>query len=296
MFQHACNELKRYISDGKKVIKQLETETYRETPPLIQAYLNASPERKSTLDAQMRDMKTHARLRSKEMWYAWRSQLLEDLMKGLSGIGEGLLKDDEVLQRAEEILDQVLPGMEEKHVALQQEAERLENEIQSTSEEEKEELEQARSRIVEVDGAVEEKRRMLEQLERETEEQDRMANHLEESKVEFAAAIKEAERVREACRGVSLQEIADLKESIKNLEETYGWSITSSSASPPTITVTYKSQLQLFFHPLAFHVPSQQMSTSRPNAPIGLQYIVQDRNEQPKELTTTLRFFLQLIR
>ncbi|KAI7502155.1 Spc7-domain-containing protein [Hortaea werneckii] len=296
MFQHACNELKRYISDGKKVIKQLEAETYREAPPLIQAYLNASPERKSTLDAQMRDMKTHARLRSKEMWYAWRSQLLEDLMKGLSGIGEGLLKDDEVLQRAEEVLDQVLPGMEEKHVALQQEAERLENEVQSTSEEEKEELEQARSRIVEVVGAVEEKRRVLEQLERETEEQDRMANHLEESKVEFAAAIKEAERVREACRGVSLQEIADLKESIKNLEETYGWSITSSSASPPTITMTYKSQLQLFFHPLAFHVPSQQMSKSRPNAPIGLQYIVQDRNEQPKELTTTLRFFLQLIR
>ncbi|KAI7154795.1 Spc7-domain-containing protein [Hortaea werneckii] len=296
MFQHACNELKRYISDGKKVIKQLETETYRETPPLIQAYLNASADRKSTLDAQMRDMKTHARLRSKEMWYAWRSQLLEDLMKGLSGIGEGLLKDDEVLQRAEEVLDQVLPGIEEKHVALQQEAERLENEVQSTSEEEKEELEQARSRIVEVDGAVDEKRRVLEELERETEEQDQMANHLEESKVEFAAAIKEAERVREACRGVSLQEIADLKESIKNLEETYGWSITSSSASPPTITMTYKSQLQLFFHPLAFHAPSQQGSQSRPNAPIGLQYIVQDRNEQPKELTTTLRFFLQLIR
>ncbi|TKA23265.1 hypothetical protein B0A50_07322 [Salinomyces thailandicus] len=315
MFQHACHELKHYISEGKKVIKQLEAQTYRETPPLIQAYVTASPERKAALDAQMRDMKTHARLRSREMWYAWRSQLLEDLMKGLSGIGEGLLKDDEVLQRAEEILDQVLPGMEEQYESLQKEAERLEIEAQATSEEEKEELEHARSRLVEIDEELQEKRRVLEELQQETQEQGRLASDLEESKVEFGAAIQEAERVREACRGVSLQEISELKgksitsplvslaciadsytESIQNLEETYGWSFTSVSSSPPTVTMTYKSQLQLFFHPLAFQVSSQRSTQNRPNAPIGLQYIARDRNDQPKKLMTTHRFFLQLLR
>lgn len=59
--------------------------------------------------------------------------------------------------------------------------------------------------------------------------------------------------------------------------------------------MTYKSQLQLFFHPAAFEVPSQS-AKSRPNAPISLQYIAQDREQRPKELTTTLRFFLQLLR
>jgi len=48
-------------------------------------------------------------------------------------------------------------------------------------------------------------------------------------------------------------------------------------------------------HPLAFLVPSQS-AKSRPNAPISLQYITQDRDQRPKELTTTLRFFLQLLR
>lgn len=211
MYQHACHELKHYISEGKKVIKQLEVETYRETPPLVQAYTTASTDRKGALNTQMRDMKTHARLRSKEMWYAWRSQLLEDLMKALSGIGEGLLKDDDVLQHAEQVLDQVLPGLIEQHESLQQEAENLEDAATATSEEEKEELDQARERLVEVDDELDEKRRMLEKLRREAQEHERLTSDLQDSKAEFTAAIVEAERVREACRGVSLNEIASLK-------------------------------------------------------------------------------------
>ncbi|KAK1020033.1 hypothetical protein LTR33_019277, partial [Friedmanniomyces endolithicus] len=190
--------LKHYISEGKKIIKQLEADTYLDTPPLIRAHVTASPERKAALDAQMRDMKTHARFRSKEMWYAWRSQLLEDLMKGLSGIGEGLLRDDDVLQRAEEVLDQTLPGLMEQQASLQEEAERLELAAVETSVEEKEELEAARSRVVEVEREMEEKGRLLEELRRETEEHENLAADLLDSKTEFTAAIQEAERVRDA--------------------------------------------------------------------------------------------------
>lgn len=211
MYQHACHELKHYISEGKKLIKQLEAETYRETPPLIRAYVNAGEERKVELDQLMRDMKTQVRLQSKEMWYGWRSQLLEDLMKALSGIGEGLLRDDEVLLRAEETIGQVLPGLVEQHEKLQEEAERLEQAASATSEEEKEELEQARERLVKVDGELEEKRRVLEELQRETIEQERLASDLQENKTEFTAAIQKAEGVREACRGVSVNEISSLK-------------------------------------------------------------------------------------
>lgn len=60
--------------------------------------------------------------------------------------------------------------------------------------------------------------------------------------------------------------------------------------------MTYRSELQLFFHPAAFLVPSAQAAKSRPNAPISLSYIAQDRHHDPKDLTTTLRFFLQLLR
>ncbi|KAK0275547.1 hypothetical protein LTR35_007270 [Friedmanniomyces endolithicus] len=324
MFQHACHELKHYISEGKKVIKQLEADTYLDTPPLIRAYITSSPERKAALDAQMRDMKTQARFRSREMWYAWRSQLLEDLMKGLSGIGEGLLRDDEVVQRAEELLEETLPGLLEQQARLQEEAERLELAAVETSVEEKEELGAARSRVVEVEGEMEEKGRLLEELRREAEEQEALAADLRDSKTEFAAAIQEADRVRDACRGVSLKELVTLKggsyfgmesggianehltESISHLETTHGWAITSASSQPPTVTMTYKSQLQLFFHPAAFLHPSLDQSGAksqqRPNAPISLVYIAQPCHQQrhpqhqSKDLPTTLRFFLQFLR
>jgi kinetochore protein Spc7/SPC105 len=53
--------------------------------------------------------------------------------------------------------------------------------------------------------------------------------------------------------------------------------------------MTYKSSLQLYFHPSAFLSP--QVNTTRPNAAIGLTYI---NPTQP--LSTILRFFLQLLR
>lgn len=211
MYEHACHELKRYISDGKRVIKQLESDTARETPPLLQAYMAANHGRRTVLDAQMRDIKTQARLRSKEMWYAWRSQLLEDLMKALQGIGEGLISDDEALSNAEHVLDQALPGLNEKFDALQQEAEGLERDAATTNDDEKEELEAAREKLQGVSGVLDERRAMLQHLQEQAKEQDEATNDLEEQKSEFAAAIKEAERVKDACRGVSISEIATLK-------------------------------------------------------------------------------------
>lgn len=78
-------------------------------------------------------------------------------------------------------------------------------------------------------------------------------------------------------------------ESVASLEEQYGWTITTASSTPPTVTTTYQGQLQLFFHPAAFFQPSQR-NTDRPNAPISLIYT------STKPLNTTLRFFLQLLR
>ena len=54
--------------------------------------------------------------------------------------------------------------------------------------------------------------------------------------------------------------------------------------------MTYKSQLQLFFHPGAF-LQHAQGTTSHPNAPISLTY-----TGGQDGLGTTLRFFLQLLR
>nr|OQO25748.1 hypothetical protein B0A51_08660 [Rachicladosporium sp. CCFEE 5018] len=287
LFSHACHELKRYIHEGKGAIKELEAETFRETPPLLQAYMSAGSSRGAVIDAQLRDIKTHARLRSKEMWYGWRGQLLEELMHVLHGIAEGLLRDDEVLLEKEEIIAEVLPGLLEQRDGLEVEAARLQEAANAVSPEEKEELDAARERLVEIDDELEAKRLLLQSLEEESQALAITEETLIDARTEYTAAIASADKVRDSCRSISLDEITISQSHIETLETTHHWSITSASPHPTTLTMTYASTLQLFFHPTAFNTHS----SSAQNAPVGLTYL-----GTADPLPTTLRFFLQLIR
>lgn len=79
-------------------------------------------------------------------------------------------------------------------------------------------------------------------------------------------------------------------DSVSTIERTYGWSITSASST--SLIMTYRSTLQLFFHPSSFNTSI----SSQENAPIGLTYIADTREHRSQPLTTEKRFFLQIIR
>lgn len=57
------------------------------------------------------------------------------------------------------------------------------------------------------------------------------------------------------------------------------------------VTVTYLSDLELYFQPSAFAT-----GTDTPNASISLTYVGDSAASRPRPLTTSKRFFLQLIR
>lgn len=62
------------------------------------------------------------------------------------------------------------------------------------------------------------------------------------------------------------------------------------------MTLCYRNDLSLFLHPGAF---SNGGSSEVPNSPISLSYVGSDEtasNTRPRPLTTTKRFFLQLLR
>lgn len=86
----------------------------------------------------------------------------------------------------------------------------------------------------------------------------------------------------------------NVTDSVKTLEGTTGWAITSASSSPSTVTMTYKSHLELFFYPSAF--ATADSSRSSQNESIRLTYVANSLPQRPIPLTTTLRFFLQLLR
>jgi kinetochore protein Spc7/SPC105 len=210
LYQHACHELKRYTREGKQMVAELEAETANETPPLLLAYTNSDQSRKAELDAYMRDMKTNARLRSKEMWYAWRSQLLDELMGGLQTIGENLIKDDEIMSKSEAIVERVLPGLITQHAELHAEADALEKIVNVVSESDREELQDCREALKTTNATLAERRETLQQLRQQVKEQDDLALQLVESREESISAMQEANRVREACRGIPISEISAL--------------------------------------------------------------------------------------
>jgi kinetochore protein Spc7/SPC105 len=73
------------------------------------------------------------------------------------------------------------------------------------------------------------------------------------------------------------------------LEQAHGWSITSALSD--MVTMTHVNDLELYFQPSAFST-----GANTPNASISLTYVGESASPHSRPLTTSKRFFLQLIR
>ncbi|TKX18425.1 hypothetical protein C1H76_9214 [Elsinoe australis] len=299
LYAHACRELKRYMAEGRTVLKQLEKDVEAEAPAFMAAYLGTGKEGRAKMDTVLGDMKTKARMGSKEVWYGWRKELLGGLEGGLREVERGLEGDEKELAKREEAVNG-LSEREERREQLEREVAALKEVVEREREEDPEALEEARQQLLEVDAAVSEQRALLEQLQQELEEQERLAELYVDSKTEAQSAIEEANRVKEACRGISVEEVAAYQASVASLEAATNWRISTATGS--SLTLNYRNDLQLFFSPTSFGTapttPSRRKSRSPrklTNAPISLTYIA-DSQAKPSPLTTEKRFFLQMMR
>ncbi|TLD35890.1 Spc7-domain-containing protein [Venturia nashicola] len=294
MYHHACQEMKNYTAGGREDMQTLEEEVYENQPPLFREYLLAPPQERAIMDNQFKNMKTNARLQSKGGWYAWRRKLLSDLHKGQLQFASDFDRDEAVLTKQEAAIDAVLPNLIQQHEELEIESNRLQQRADELASHDREELETARENLVSTEAEIEEKKQMLANLQRQLEDKEANIEAVKERKVETLEEIKEAERVREEFRGWSSSEVSVLKAKVDELESEHGWSVTAASASPSTLTFTYLNDLELFFHPSSF-----KPTSGGENAPISLSYVgaeSRSSNKTPRPLTTTKRFFLQLLR
>lgn len=211
MYQHACHELKRYISGGKDVVRQIEAEVYEDNPPLFREYLEAPADQRHLMDNQFKNMKTFARLKSKEIWYGWRSTLLNDLKTAILKTHEDFEMDGAAIQEQESLIDQALPELVERHKEATSEHKLLQKRADELAGCDQEELEGARSRLASTDLKIEEKRLLLQQLQQQLKEKEEAIELAKERKIECLEEIKSAEKVREECRGWSTSEVKTLQ-------------------------------------------------------------------------------------
>ncbi|KKK23320.1 hypothetical protein P175DRAFT_0523659 [Aspergillus ochraceoroseus IBT 24754] len=279
LYQHSCRELKSYISEGRQIIRSIETETYADNPPLFREYMTAAPDIRLLMDNQFRNVKTHTRMLSKATWYEWRMKLLEGLKDGLDKHVEEIKADGSLLSKHEELLNNAVPALVEKHSALEKEAANLQQLVDELENCDQEELRSARDKLAQAEEEIALKKKMLQELQDEVQGKTDTIETGAELKAEFLAQIQEAERVKEECRGWSAKEICELKDSVQKIEQKTGWSIVSASpsefAAGPVVTMSYRHQLQITFHPGSFHLeagatkpsPSQNART-----PVELKY------------------------
>jgi kinetochore protein Spc7/SPC105 len=211
LYQHSCRELKKYISDGRRIVKEIETDTWEENPALFQEYISATPEVKALMDNQFKNVKTHARLKSKAGWYEWRTELQHGLKAGLHNIGEGMERDGQLLQKQKHLLDSVMPALAQRHKALQEEAENLEEVARELADCDPEELQSAREELADLDFDVAEKKQLIAELKQQLEESTTDVETLSSKKESCLADIVESERIREECRGWTSAEIDTFK-------------------------------------------------------------------------------------
>ena len=283
LYQHSCRELKRYIAEGRDIVREIEQDTYDENPALFREYLAAAPDVRALMDNQFKNVKAHARLRSRAMWYEWRGKLLEGLRAGLDRIAADLADDEQRLEHQEGLLEPVVPELVERHEQLTATATQLQTRADELANCDQEELQAARERLVALDDESEAKRAALAAAMTQTEQTEDRLEAAAERRVEYQGEIREAERVREECRGWSGAEVAALRgmrsplpfpfpttntsrpDSVKALEKTLGWTI--ASASGTDVTLAHRRILLTLF-PAAFapHAPRDAASRALPTA------------------------------
>ncbi|EFZ03674.2 Spc7 domain protein [Metarhizium robertsii] len=287
LYQHSCRELKNYIAEGRRMVKEIEDETYEINPPLFREYMCATPDVKALMDNQFKNVKTHARLLSKAMWYEWRMKLQEGLKEGLISISEGMDADEQMLKEREELLAAVLPGALERHEQLEEESENLDEAAKELADCDPAELQAARDELTDLEADIEAKKRLIGELRGQLESSTSEAEELAAEKQSLMTSIQQSEKIREACRGWTGSEVESLKSHVDALEEEHGWAVTGLSGT--SLSMAYKREIEVVFDVASFQ-PHQK------NSRIDLWYIGDNKDGHLQSKTAEKEFFLQCIR
>ncbi|EFY86682.1 chromosome segregation protein [Metarhizium acridum CQMa 102] len=287
LYQHSCRELKNYIAEGRRMVKEIEEKTFEINPPLFREYICATPDVKALMDNQFKNVKTHARLLSKAMWYEWRMKLQEGLKEGLISISEGMDADEKMLKEREALLAAVLPGALERYEQLEEESENLDEAAKELADCDPAELQAARDELTDLEADIEAKKRLIVELRGQLESSTSEAEDLAAKKQSLIIGIQQSEKIREACRGWTGSEVESLKSRVDALEKEHGWAVTGLSGT--SLSMAYKREIEVVFDIASFQ-PHQK------NSRIDLWYIGDNEDGHLQSKTAEKEFFLQCIR
>ncbi|CAK7208511.1 hypothetical protein SCUCBS95973_000127 [Sporothrix curviconia] len=288
MYQHACRELKNYIEEGRSIMREIETETYEDNPPIFHEYTTATPEMRAQMDNQFKNIKIFARLQSKKQWYEWRTKLHEGLQEGMLKVLRDLEKDKDLLRERREKVDAVYPALLAEYESLERERIQLEAFAAQLGGDDQEALIAARVQKGQLTASIEEYKGKTARLEAEMRASKARVVEMKKEREQYLKELEEAKRIQEERRSWSHQEISSLKTQVDALEKKSGWAVTGAQGT--TLSMAYRREIELVFDVAAFRPGPHS------NAQIDLWYIGHTRTRDPQPCTREMEFFLQCIR
>lgn len=163
------------------------------------------------MDNQFKNVKTHARLLSKAMWYEWRMKLLDSLKEGLAKISDEMDGDENLLLQQLKTLEPILPNLVRQHDQLEVENHALQARADELAGDDQEELKDTRLELIQIEKEIEAERKILDELQDEFRHQEERIEYVVDQRQHCLEQIEGAENVRLEGRGWSPSEIASLQ-------------------------------------------------------------------------------------
>ncbi|EFW99322.1 chromosome segregation protein [Grosmannia clavigera kw1407] len=243
MYQHACRELKNYIEEGRSIMREIETETYEENPAIFREYMTATPELRTQMDNQFKNIKIFARLQSKKQWYEWRTKLQQGLQEGMQKTLWDLEKDREVLQARRSVVDAAYPQLLAEYEGVEGEIVRLMAVARGVGDGDG--VTALRQQKRQLQASLAARKRETERLQAETQASRARVAAMKAERERHLQELEEAKRVQEERRSWSHQEITTLKAQVDGLERKSGWAVTGAQGT--TLSLAYRREVELVF-------------------------------------------------
>ncbi|RUS19868.1 Spc7 kinetochore protein-domain-containing protein [Endogone sp. FLAS-F59071] len=216
LYQFCCQELSRYIEEGKAAVQKIEEDVGQNNPHFFHEYLDGSADLREFMEQRFKLIKTHSRLSAKENWYDWRDKLVTDMNELLKKNLAHLQRDKKYVNQFSEQLEEVIPEVENYHAELT----KREEEIAKCDKEQLQSLEEA---IEEQKEQLTIFGKELQTLEAEEAELKAKVAKTEEEKMEILAAIEKAHAICEEAKCVTKEDLDKARNEYSRLTKMHGW-------------------------------------------------------------------------
>lgn len=118
VYELCCKELSGKIQEGMKLFDELKAETFENNPDLFKQYYRSSFYDQMTMKSRFHTLKEYTRQQAKQIWYQWRSKLIENILDVLKSNLEILQSDKAVLIDQISSLDSIYREIQQKYHAI----------------------------------------------------------------------------------------------------------------------------------------------------------------------------------